>query len=138
MNYFVCSIRDNNFTVVDNKFHFESDELHFTYMKSLYKTIKCNGEALLWNDVQKVYDITTVAPVYKSYVEKSIEFCNSIYFVQQTITPENVHLLKYNMLHFDYEIQNKHIVIATQYISPEVKLEDISYRVKFEIKILGV
>jgi hypothetical protein len=107
-------------------------------MKSLYKTIECDGEALLWNDVQKVYDITTVAPVYKSYIEKSIQYCDSIYFVQQTITPENVHLLKYNMLHFDDEIQNKHIVVATQYIDPEVKLEEISDRVKFEIITLKV
>ena len=135
MNYFVCSILSNNFKVVDNKFHFECDELHFTYMKLLSKTIECNGEALLWNDVQYPFNVV-VAPVYKSYVDSSIDTCDTIYFVQQTITPENVHLVKYNMLHLHDKIQDKTIVVATQYISPDVKPEDISCRVKFEVKII--
>lgn len=135
MNYFVCSILSNNFKVVDNKFNFESDELHFTYMKLLSKTIECNGEALLWNNVQYPYN-TVVAPVYKSYVNSSVDTCDIIYFVQQTITPENVHLIKFNMLHLHDKIQDKTIVVVTQYISPEVKLEDISYRVEFEVMII--
>lgn len=135
MNLFVCSILSNNFKVIDDKFHFESDELHFTYMKLLSKTIECNGEALLWNNVQYPFN-TIVAPIYKSYVDIPVNTCDTIYFIQQTITPENVHLIRFNMFHFDNEIQDKTIVVATQYISPEVKLDDISYRVKFEIKII--